>query len=58
LIVPLLVCVAVGALSYVTILYALWKLASKPNGPERHTLDVVQAKLWSQPAGQSASSSS
>ncbi len=56
LIVPLLFCVAIGAVLYVTVLYALWSLASKPDGPERRTLDVLQAKLWPRLAGPTASS--
>jgi O-antigen/teichoic acid export membrane protein len=46
LIVPLLLGVAVGVIVYVTIVYALWAVASKPDGPERQTLDVLQHKLW------------
>jgi len=56
LILPLLASVAVGAALYVTILYALWSLASKPDGSERRTLDVLYAKLWPRLAGPTASS--
>ena len=56
LILPLLAVVAVGAALYLTILYALWSLASKPDGSERRTLDVLHAKLWPRLAGPTASS--
>jgi hypothetical protein len=56
LIVPLLFCVAIGAVLYLAVLYALWSLASKPDGSERRTLDVLQAKLWPRLAGPTAPS--
>jgi lipopolysaccharide exporter len=57
LIPQLLLCIVVGAVLYVAILYVLWSLASKPNGPESQTLDILQSKLRPRLAGSSASSS-
>jgi lipopolysaccharide exporter len=57
LLLPLLLCIAVGAALYVLILYGLWSLASRPPGPESRTLDIVQTKLRPRVAGSSASSS-
>jgi O-antigen/teichoic acid export membrane protein len=52
--VSLLSCAAAGALFYVALVYALWRLASRPDGPERHIIDLVQSKLWPQGAGPSS----
>jgi lipopolysaccharide exporter len=57
LIVPLLLGVAVGVIVYTTIVYALWALASKPDGAERQTLDVLQRTLWPRLVRSSVSSS-
>jgi lipopolysaccharide exporter len=44
-ILALVVCVFAGALLYVFALYALWRLASRPNGPERFCLSKIEDAL-------------
>ncbi len=44
-IIALLVCVAVGALTYAVTLYALWRLAKSPHGLERYGFGRVEKAL-------------
>ena len=41
----LLLCAAVGALVYVVVLYAVWRLWKRPNGAERHAFGQLEKLL-------------